>query len=168
MIVEQRPVGSLLLHSIVGGIVAGVVFIVAEMVMALVMGGALVDPLRLIGTIVFGAEARSPTYPLATAVISGAIVHLVLSAIYGVIFVYLLVALGQRHASAPLLLLYGSLFGFALWIVNFLIIAPIFWPQFTTVDQFWNGFVAYTFFYGTVIGGYAASVRPGAAATLVR
>ncbi len=129
----------------------------------MVMGGAFADPLRLISSMVLGVDALSPTFPVVTATVVGIIVHMVLSAIFGVIFFYLLALFNQLDSPASLLLLYGSLFGLALWIVNFLIIAPIVFPQFTLVDQFWNGFVAHTFFYGTVIGGYAASVLPGRA-----
>lgn len=76
--------------------------------------------------------------------------------------------ISRRVTTATLLLLYGSLFGLALWIVNFLIIAPIVCPQFTMVDQFWMGFVAHTFFFGTVLGGYIVAVRPGEAPTTAR
>ncbi|MBI2953735.1 MAG: hypothetical protein HYY30_05435 [Chloroflexi bacterium] len=165
MAVEQRQTGSLLLHGVVGGIIAGLVFALFEMVVAMVMGISFFDPLRLIGSMVLGVEALDPTYPLATAAIVGAVIHLILSAIYGVIFVYLLAYTSQLTSSTGLLLLYGSLFGLALWIVNFLIIAPFVWPQFTMVDQFWMGFVAHTFFFGTVLGGYFAAVRPGGVTT---
>lgn len=91
----------------------------------------------------------------------GLIIHMILSAIYGVIFVYLLFYARHLTTSTGLLLVYGSLFGLVLWVINFLVIAPIAFPQFTQVDQFWNGFLAHTFFYGTVLGAYVAMVRPG-------
>ncbi len=160
MAFEQRQAGSLVLHGIIGGIIAGIVFAMFEMAVAMIMGDSFFAPLRMIGSMVLGTEALSPTYPLFTAAMVGLIVHMILSALYGVIFVYLLAYTNQLASSTGLLLLYGSLFGLALWIVNFLIIAPFVWPQFTMVDQFWMGFVAHTFFFGTVLGGYIAAARP--------
>lgn len=161
MAVERRSTGQLLAYGAVGGIVAGIVFILAEMVISAAMGGPFFAPLRMIGAMVLGTDALSPAYPLATAAIVGALVHLVLSAIFGIIFVFLLAYTRQLDASTGMLLLYGSLFGLALWVINFLIIAPIAFPWFAMIDQFWFGFVAHTFFYGTVLGGYVASVKPG-------
>lgn len=168
MAVEQRQARSLLLHGVIGGIIAGIVFAMFEMVVAMMMGDSFFAPLRMIGSMVLGTEALMPTYPLLTAAMVGLIVHMILSAIYGAIFVYLLAYTDQLVGSTGLLLLYGSLFGLALWIVNFLIIAPFVWPQFTMVDQFWMGFVAHTFFFGTVLGGYVAAARPGGVTTAAR
>lgn len=162
MAVQRQATGKLLQHGIVGGIVAGIVFAIVDMILAVVlMGAPFVAPLQMIGAIVLGPQAMDLTYPLGTAVITGALVHLVLSSIFGVIFVYLLAFTRQLNASTGVLLLYGSLFGLALWVVNFLIIAPIAFPWFAMIDQFWFGFVAHTFFFGTVLGGYVAAVRPG-------
>ncbi|MBI4319476.1 MAG: hypothetical protein HY675_13390 [Chloroflexi bacterium] len=163
MAIERRSSSDLLVHGIIGGIVAGIVFAIFEMAAAATMGLSFFDPVRLIASLAIGTQALSPAFPLATAVITGLVVHLVLSAVYGVIFVYLLALTNQISTSVGLLLLFGTIFGLALWVVNFLIIAPIFWPQFTMVDQFWNGFVAHTFFYGTVIGWYVSAFVSGRA-----
>jgi len=83
-----------------------------------------------------------------------------MSMLFGLIFIYLLVSIRQVQASTGRLFVYGSLFGLALWVVNFLIIAPVLFPQFTMVNMFWNGFFAHTFFFGTTIGGYVAITKP--------
>lgn len=167
MSVQGRSHRQLLLHGIVGGIIAGLVFAVADMIMAVVvMGAPFYAPLQMIGAIVLGPQTMEPTYPLAQAAVVAIVLHMVLSALYGVIFVYLLALGRQLGASTPALLVYGSLFGLALWVANFLIIAPIAFPWFAMVNQFWLGFVAHTFFFGTVIGAYVAATRPaGATAT---
>lgn len=158
---DRGPAGPLLLHAVTGGIIAGIVFAMAEMFINLIFGRPFFGPLRLISSIALGAEALDPAYSLVTAAVVGLIIHMILSAIYGVIFVYLLFYAGHLSTSTGLLLVFGSLFGLALWVINFLVIAPIAFPQFTQVDQFWNGFLAHTFFYGTVLGAYVAMVRPG-------
>ena len=127
------------------------------MLMNVILGEPFLGPLRLISSIVLGTEALQPSYPIVTAGLVGLIVHMILSMIYGLIFVYILKWIGQLHVSTGLLLLYGSLFGLLLWLVNFMVIAPAAFPQFTQVNQLWNGFVAHTFFYGTVLGAYVAN-----------
>jgi len=163
MATGQRSNGELLLQGVVGGIVAGIVFAMAEMVMAVLLGGSFWAPLQMIGAIVLGPAVLPPAVPTAFVVIVGVIFHMMMSAIFGVIFVYLLAFTQQLTASTGLLLLYGSLFGFALWIVNFLIISQyIAFPWFFRgANQFWLGFVAHTFFFGTVLGGYVAAVLRG-------
>lgn len=168
MEIEQRPARELLLHGIVGGIVAGIVFLLAEMVMAVALGGDFLDPIRVIGSILLSTVAFVPAYPLATIAVVAVVVHLILSAIYGLVFTYLLAYADQLGASPWLLLLYGTVFGLVLWVVNFLIIAPFAFPQFGMINPFWQGFVAHTFFYGTVLGGYVAATRAGAAGVLIR
>ena len=152
-----RP--NLFLNGIVGGIIAGIVFVMAEMLMnVLILGKPFLGPLRLISSILLGTQAIQLSYPLATSLIVGVIVHLVLSSIFGVVFVYLLSWLKQLNVSAILQLVYGAIYGLVLWVLDFLILAPVFFPQFTRVNQFWNGFVAHTFFFGLVLGIYVAIV----------
>jgi hypothetical protein len=43
-----------------------------------------------------------------------------------------------------------------LWLVNFCIIVPTVFPQFSQFNQFWNGFVAHSVFYGAVLGLFTA------------
>ena len=153
--VPNQP--NLLVSGAVGGVIAGIIFAVSEMLInVLILGRSFVGPLRLISTIVLGRQAVQPTYPLATAVIVGVIFHLILAALYGIAFVYLLSWTRQLKEPPILLLIYGTFYGLLLWVLNFLVIAPAVFPQFTNANQFWNGFVAHTFFFGTVLGIYTA------------
>lgn len=156
---DPRVGGQLFRHGVVGGTSAGIIFAITEMLMNFAMGRPFLGPLRLISTMVLGPQAIEPSYPWTTVLLRGGAVHLVLSAFFGVIFMYLLAAVRLLGSGTGRLVVYGTLYGFLLWVVNFVIIAPIFFPQFTPVDQFWNGFVAHTFFYGTILGGYVAAVR---------
>lgn len=158
--IEKKSTGHLFWQGIAGGLIAGILFAMGEMILNVFMGKPFLGPLKLISSIVLGKQALTPTYPLASAVIVGLIVHMGMSMIFGLIFIFLLSAVRQVQASTGRLLVYGSLFGFALWVVNFLILAPVLFPQFTQVNQFWNGFFAHTFFFGTAIGGYVASTKP--------
>ncbi|MBI2919428.1 MAG: hypothetical protein HYY01_15755 [Chloroflexi bacterium] len=147
---------ELLLYGIVGGIAAGLVFAVAEMFMNLALGEAFLGPVRMISSIVLGTGAIEPGYSLPTALVVGLGVHMALSALYGIIFAGGLALVRRITSPATYLVPYGAVFGLALWIVNFLLIAPVLFPQFATVNQLWNGFVAHTLFYGAVLGGVVA------------
>ncbi len=158
----RQPTRQLLTHGIIGGILAGVAFVMVDMILAAVqMGAPFYAPLRMMGAIALGSQALQESYPFVQAAVAAVAVHMVLSALYGVVFVYLLAAFRQLRASTGALLAYGSIFGLALWVLNFLIIAPIAFPWFGMVNQFWFGFVAHTFFYGTVLGAYVGATRPG-------
>ena len=157
---RRLSVGQTLLHGIIGGIVAGVVFILFEMLIAGLVGGNPFRPLLLISTIVLGTGALTGAYAAGTAIAWGLLTHAVLSIIFGVVFVILLDLSNQVRVGAWQLLFYGSIYGFALWVFNFLVIAPAALPQFTQIDPLWSGFIAHTFFYGTVIGAYIAGAIP--------
>lgn len=84
--VGQRPeVSRWIRHGIIGGVLAGLVFAMFEMVMAVVqMGGeAFFMPLRMIGGIALGEQALSPETSLLMAGGAGVLVHMMLSATYG-------------------------------------------------------------------------------------
>jgi len=152
---DNRIIG----HGIAGGIIAGAVFIVAEMVMNGLLGKPFFGPLRMISSIVLGREALNPSYSFAAAMLAGLVIHFVLAALFGLIFTVILnMANATREMGA--LLIYGLVYGVALWLVNFWLIAPTVFPQFTQINPFWNGFVAHALFYGVVLGWYAATAWP--------
>ncbi|MCI0485850.1 MAG: DUF1440 domain-containing protein [Blastocatellia bacterium] len=161
-ITENRPNAreAILMHGMLLGIIAGLIFAMAEMMINALLGKSFLDPLRLIGSMGLSTRALDPDYSFVAAGAVGLIIHLILSAIYGVIFVGMIGLTGQLNASSRAMLIYGWLFGLALWIVNFMIIAPAAFRQFTEVDQLWNGLVAHTFFFGTVLGALTAVSRP--------
>lgn len=158
--IERKPRVNLFWQGVEGGILSGIIFALAEMILNALMGKPFFGPLRLIGSIVLGQQALMPSYSIISAAVVGLVVHMIMSMTFGLIFVYLLAVLKQIQAPTGLLLAYGWLFGLALWVVNFLILAPVLFPQFTRVNQFWNGFFAHTFFFGTMIGGYVSIAKP--------
>lgn len=157
---SEVRVGTLIKHGIGYGILAGTIFAMGEMFINLFMGKEFFGPLRLIGSMVLGTQALMPTYSLLIAGIVGLIVHMMMSAIFGLIFFVLLTIFKQRSASILGLMISGSIYGLVLWVVNFLIIAPMLFPQFGMASQFWNGFIAHTFLFGGIIGLFAAVAKP--------
>lgn len=142
------------------GVGAGIIFALFEMVMNTMFGQPFFGPLRMISSIALGAEAIDPGYSMIVAGAVGLIVHAFLSAVYGVIFVGLVGLTKRFNTPMNTRLFVGPLFGLALWVVNFLIIAPIAFPQFTEVNQFWSGFVAHTFVFGTALGIFSNVEKP--------
>jgi len=133
------------------GIVAGIVFAAFEMIVSALMTGpeAFFMPLRMIGAIALGPEALDPGYSIVTAGVTGVIVHLVLAIIYGVIFGEIAAMLRGQGAFT----IAGSIFGLALWLINFYVIAPFAFPWFLDANPLVQ-FIAHTFFFGSVLGYY--------------
>lgn len=143
-------------HGAIGGLLAGVVFALFEMIAAAVMMGmpAFFMPLRMIGAIALGPVALDPSYSLVAAGFAGLVVHMALSIFYGVIF-GASVAAGRNTAlnTTGGLLAAASVYGLLLWLVNFYVIAPALFPWFLESSPLIQ-FIAHTFLYGTVLGIY--------------
>jgi hypothetical protein len=136
-------------QGVFGGIVAGLVFAAFEMLAsAFMMGaGAFFMPLRMIGAIALGQQALDPGYSLLMAGFAGLVVHVILAVIYGAIFGALATMLRGSAAFVG----FGSLFGLALWLINFYVIAPAAFPWFLEASPLVQ-FIAHTFFFGSVLG----------------
>ncbi|MCC6179084.1 MAG: hypothetical protein IT305_27555 [Chloroflexi bacterium] len=163
--VEVRHAGEMLRHGIFAGLVAGAVLMGEEVVATVLLGGAPSEPFRLITSAFYGLQTLEPTFPLWMALVIGLAVHFALAVAFGVFFIWIVAFFYQLSARFPLLLLYGVLFGLALWELNvltiLLLILPDLAPRFGLADQVWNGIVAYGLAYGLVLGAYIAVVRPG-------
>lgn len=70
---------------------------------------------------------------------------------YGAVFSAVASGIGVPRRSRWALIGVATVFGFALWIVNFYVIAPVAFPWFTQSPPVLQ-FVAHTFFFGTALG----------------
>jgi len=119
---------TLLVRGAIGGLVAGAVFAVANMWFAASNGMPAIMPLKAMASIVQGAPAVMDG---SASPVVGVLVHVVLSIAFGVglaLFIRPLHAAGHQVVAA---LVYGA----ALYVVNFLILAPLFFKAFTMVNQ---------------------------------
>lgn len=124
-----EPLPGRLVRGIIGGEVAGMVFAAVTMWFA----GSLPDgkaemPLHMMSTLVKGAGAMMEG---TTSVALGLVVHLVLSAAFGITFALIVPFLRTNGTVA----LAGTVFGAALYTVNFLILAPIAFTVFKDANQ---------------------------------
>lgn len=142
--------------GVVGGIVAGIVFAMFEMVASAAMMGmsAFLMPLRMIGAILLGAGALDPGYSIWAAGGAGMTIHMILSMIYGALFAVILG--GLRSAAWDVVL--GGAYGFALWVINFYVIAPRAFPWFLDANPVVQ-FLGHTAFFGIVLGWFVWRAR---------
>jgi hypothetical protein len=145
---------SWVIAGLVGGIIAGIVFAMFEMIVAAIMGDGFFAPLMMIGAIVLGQGALpmpEPTIGLSTIVPVGIAVHMVLSMLYGVVFGAVASSVDFLRNNRWALIGVATVFGFALWIVNFYVVAPVLFPWFGMANPVVQ-FFAHTFFFGTALG----------------
>jgi len=154
---ERRiDVGAWLRYGILGGVIAGISLAMFEMIMAAVLDGgdAFFMPLRMIGGIGLGEQALDPgRTSLLTAGGAGLVIHMILAMMYGVVVAAVLSLIPQLSASRAAVLISASVAGFALWIVNFYVLAQVFgWTWFPNNTNAAVQFVGHTFLYGSVLG----------------
>ena len=123
-----EPMGRRLLRGALAGIVAGIPFAVITMWFAATTGGGWLAPLKLISTIVLGADALEAGTAQPWV---GVAVHMVLSALMGIAFALIAPALRTNGTVA----LAGTVYGALIYVVNFLIIANTLLPQFQKPNQ---------------------------------
>ena len=117
--IEAEALPIRLVRGAIGGLGAGLVFILVTMWFASSMpDGQPGNPLRLISTIVNGKSALQDG---TASVGTGWIVHLVLSALFGMLFA-VVVPMFRTNGTVALA---GGLYGALLFVVNFLIIAEV-------------------------------------------
>ncbi len=148
---SRLQASNLMATGAIVGVVAGVIFAMFEMVMAAIMGDGFFMPLRMIGAIVLGEDALMSSYSLVGAAAVGAIVHMMMSAIFGAVFGAIIALAPALRESNLRLVAAATVYGFVLWIVNFYVIAPIAFEWFGMADSTVQ-FVAHTFFFGSVLG----------------
>lgn len=163
--VEEQRWRLLVPHGVIAGLVAGVALGLAQFLIAAARDEAALTPLRLVASLLLGQSALDPNESTALVIFVGLVLHLLLAAAFGVVFVALLALTFQLSARLWLLLGYGMLFGFILWEVNFLAVLPLVYPglisRIELSGQIWEGIVAYSLAYGPALALYISIVRPG-------
>jgi hypothetical protein len=133
--------------GLLAGIGAGITLAVFVMVMDAILGDSFLDWLRYSAAIALGSGALPDRSPL-TVLIIGLIVHLSLAALYGAIF-----AVAARYITLIRrdLLIATTLFGLAIWLLNFYVFSPWLFPWFKDSPVLVQ-FIAHTVFYGMPLG----------------
>ncbi len=153
--------GGVLARGAVAGLAGGMLFALANMWFADAHGEPPVAPFLAISTIFHGTKMPVMSQP---DVIAGLVMHLALSLLFGIVFAVGVVLL--RLPQRPLLLLAaGVVYGLALYVVNFQIIARIAFPFFVNpkgpnqLFELWIHPVAYGLLLVPFFLGFRASSR---------
>lgn len=124
-----EPLPGRLVRGAVGGVVSGAVFAGVTMWFASTMPeGSAEMPLRMMSTVVKGSDAMAAG---TTSVGVGLLVHLVLSVLFGVVFAFVVPTLRTNGTVA----LVGTIYGGLLYVVNFLVLAPLVFTVFQDANQ---------------------------------
>lgn len=110
------------------GIVAGLVFMIMEMLMVwMFMGQSPWGPPRMIAAIAMGKEVLPPPATFSFGIVMvGTLVHMALAVLYGLVLGPIVHRMGTGAALAT-----GAVFGLVLYVVNFYLVAPMMFPWFT-------------------------------------
>jgi hypothetical protein len=149
-------------HGAVGGVLAGVLFIMFQMLIAAFQTGAegFFLPLRAMATLVAGPEAMGADFPTTRAVVTGMLAHLWLATIGGMLFGLVAGLVPGLGSSSAGLIGLGALYGLGLWFAAGLGLTPIGWSQYLVLSDPLIQILAYVFFFGGALGSYLAFVRP--------
>ncbi len=162
---DQTPAletSAVLIQGAIGGLVAGVVFLIAEMIGSVLLGGELLAPFKAFASIPLGQ--MPPTIELGTALPVGFVTHFALSILYGVIAAAIVSLVPALRSSAMTLIVATTIFGTLLWIINFLILPDVIGRPWFKEAPMVAQFIYHAFFYGTPLGIYLA-MRMGLART---
>jgi hypothetical protein len=148
-------------HGAVGGIIAGIVFAVAEMVAAWVTMGEPAAPLHMIAGIPLQQDPMK--IDDVTAIVVGTLAHMVYSVVVGIIMAFIIARIPALRSSPGVIVVFTTLLGLIMWPLNFYVIAPLInAPWFAQVtnpsDQIQQA--TWHALFGATLGLYLASRLP--------
>ena len=163
--VERRELWEVIVHGARAGLLAGAALGLVEIAASTMLRRSPRLPFDFAAAIVVGPAALLPAFPLAASLALGTVLHVLLSITFGVAFLGGVTLTFQLSARPLLMVLYGTLFGVAVWEINFLAVLPAIAPelagQLDLATQIRNGIVSYSLVYGPVLAMYVICVRPG-------
>jgi uncharacterized membrane protein YagU involved in acid resistance len=151
---SEEPVGRRLLRGAAGGVLAGAVFAGVTMWFAHSTGAKANMPLAMMATIVQGDAALAAGTASPSV---GVLVHLALSVLFGAVFT---LAAPQLQTNGTVAVA-GTLYGLLLYVLNFLVLAPLLFPTFQAANQPFEVFAHMVF--GTLLSFafFGSGVRRG-------
>ncbi|MBI4498466.1 MAG: hypothetical protein HY689_11270 [Chloroflexi bacterium] len=151
--------------GVIGGLMGGVVMLIGEMAQAAILGDALLAPASMIAAMLLGPEVIGTlTLPVLA---TGMVWHLVLSAIFGVIFAAVVAYWPTLRQSATTTLGAGAVYGTALWLVNFYVIGlAVGWTWFAAMTNPIAQVIVHAFFFGLPLGWYLSRQLPAVVAAV--
>ncbi len=139
------------------GLIAGVVFMMMEMILVAVAGGGSPwGPPRMIAAMVMGEQVLPPPATFDTGVFTVAMmVHFVLSIVLAFIFAWVA---SRWRMSLGMALLVGAVFGLLVYLINFYPVAAALFPWFA-MGRNWITIISHIAFGLVLAWSYVAIAR---------
>ncbi|WNG35416.1 hypothetical protein F0U61_18375 [Archangium violaceum] len=133
----REGTGRVLAKGITYGLIAGLIFAVVKIIGSVSMGNPAWMPVRMFSSVLLGREAFSDVVWRGWFTALGLGVHFGLSALLGLIYAVIESQMSvEGRTSWGRQSAVGLLFGAAVWLVNYQIIARLFYPWFLETPQF--------------------------------
>ncbi len=134
--------------GVAGGLTAGLILLCLQVILNSTTD--VVAPFRTLASLFLAEAVMSKSAPVLTAALVGLLDNALVSAFWGLVF-GLALSCGKRGWTAGSVVTLGMLFGAVVWVVDFYVFAPLFWPwikEMSSVAQF----VGHVFFFGLPLG----------------
>ncbi len=142
--------------AIVAGLIAGVIFLMMEMILLVVVGESPWGPPRMMAAMVMGEAVLPPPATFdVTIMMVAMVVHLMLSIALAVAFAW---ALSLWRLSVGAALALGAVFGLLIYLVNFYPVAAILFPWFAMARN-WITISSHVVFGAVLAWAYLALAR---------
>lgn len=131
--VENRTGVQIEWSGLIAGLIGGVMMAIVGAALAIAIGDDLWKAPKLIATFVVSSDAIAAPGFLAGPVVIGSLIHLLLSALFGVGFSVLITRIWRMPLTygAPMVL--GLVYGLAIWLVAYFIVLPLINPLVLTI-----------------------------------
>ena len=134
--------------GLIGGLASGLIFLALQVVLSATVD--VLAPFRTLASLFLAEAAMSESAPVVTAALVGLLDNALVSAFWGLVF-GLALSCGKRGWTAGAVVTLGMLFGAVVWVVDFYIFAPLFWPWIQGASSVFQ-FVGHVFFFGLPLG----------------
>ncbi|MGI8687484.1 MAG: hypothetical protein ACR2M3_02800 [Thermomicrobiales bacterium] len=157
--IEQPDVRWAVTNGVIGGIMSGIIFAIAEILGGhWISGDPYIMPFKAYASLPLGR--MPPTIATSTAIPVGLITHLILSILFGIIVALIISSISALRTAPVVTVIAATVFGFVLWIVNFYVLVPLINRPWFKMAPAGQQFFYHTFFFGTVLGLYLMLVLP--------
>lgn len=142
--------------AISAGLIAGIVFMMMEMILLAMTGESPWGPPRMIAAMVMGETVLPPpaTFDIIIMMVA-MLVHLILSVLLAVVFAW---ALSIWDLSFGAAVAVGAVFGLVVYLANFYLVAAILFPWFAMARN-WISIISHVAFGAVLAWAYFALAR---------
>lgn len=155
----KTHIGWAVVDGITGGVVAGLIFALVQMLTFWLLTGNGFYPLQMMASILF--QDIPATISVGNAIIFGGLLHFTISATLGVITTLMIISSKSLYKTRERIVWFAAFVGFLAWVINSYIIAPLIGtPWFVTQTNPFFQFLWHTFAFGAILGWFIDATPP--------